>query len=226
VGNAHYTATVRRQGGVIRSLATKGAVAAVEHDLYGDQAYFEHREEKRLAASNDVECGVRLWTDAAGLHLAFEGQIRGFNRFVLKRPPLEYRVEYVFSGAPSFEQRWSFRTEKSFKDQQAFLSAILTLPEADRFRFVRDGRTLAEDALGDAKARRGPAGGELPSRVEFLKGGRTFWALSDLRAPADRACSAFIQGRQFFLTLLDGAGASLDKDREYEFSARWEVPNP
>ena len=226
IGNARYTATLRRQGGVIRRLAAGGGAAlALDHDLYGDQAYFEHPEEKRMAASNDVECGMRLWTDAAGLHLSFEGQIRGFNRFVLKRPPLGYRVEYTFDGSPAFEQRWTFRTEKAFKDQQAFLAAILTVAEAERFRFLRDGQAVSEDALADAKGRRG-AGEKPPTRVEFLKGNRCLWALSGLQVPPGRACGVFVQGRQFFLTLLDGPGASMDKDAAYEFRARWEVSGP
>ncbi len=73
VGSRHYTVTLRRQGGVIRGLVSSGGDPLVlEHDLYGDQEYFEHGEE-RLCAPNDVECGMRLWTDAAGLRLAFGG---------------------------------------------------------------------------------------------------------------------------------------------------------
>jgi len=215
VGNKHFTVLVRRQGGAIRELMAGRPVfvdlndrllgdawgirerehlLAANHDLYGDQQYFELPRARRIQAANDVECGIRIWKAEDGLHLGFEGQLRGFNRFALKRPPLWYRNEYVFTDAPRFRQRWAFRTEKTFKDKQAFLAWYVLLPEANRFRFlrtlpkvpnlregaapplpnvpdVREGKreVLAEDVVGEGGPRRGQTRGKpAPDRIQFL----------------------------------------------------------
>ena len=226
VSTRHYTVVLRRQGGAVRELRLGGRVAAKDHDLYGDQAYFALGQASRIQAACDVECGIRLWRAADGLHLRFEGQLRGFQRFALKRPPLWYRNEYVFSDAPRFTQTWAFRTEKSFRDKQAFLASFLLLPEADRFRFSRGAKLLAE---GDVTAQPGGArqgqtkGGPAPGRVDFLRAGRRLWGLGQLRTPGGCDCNVFVHGRMFFLTLLDGKGAAMDAGRWYEFQAVWET---
>ncbi|HRT96073.1 MAG TPA: alpha-amylase family glycosyl hydrolase, partial [Planctomycetota bacterium] len=158
VSNRHFTCVLRRQAGVIRELFVGDKVVAKEHDLYGDQEFFKPHESPRIAASNDVESGIRIWKADDGLHLAFEGQLRGFGRFELRRPPLWYRTEYVFTDKPAFKQKWAFRSEKAFKDKSAFLAAIVQLPEADRFRFsnlpqVANPREVTEDVVGEGGAR-------------------------------------------------------------------------
>ncbi|MBL7223447.1 MAG: hypothetical protein ISS72_06325 [Candidatus Brocadiae bacterium] len=223
VTNRHYTLVLRRQGGVIRELIAGDRVLVNDHDLYGDQAYFALHRDRRIAASNDVENGIRIWTDKDGLHLAFEGQLRGFNRFSLKRPPLWFRNEYVFSDKPSFQQRWAFRTEKTFKDQMAFLSAICMVPDATHFRFLRDGKLIADAAMGDPSQRHGETKGTPPpTRIEFLAGDRLAWALALRKVPAGYAGNVFVHGRQFFITLLDGRASAMAQGRWYEFEAEWQ----
>ncbi|NQT52900.1 hypothetical protein HQ576_12655, partial [bacterium] len=222
VTNRHYTLVLRRQGGVIRELIAGDRVLVNDHDLYGDQAYFALHRDRRIAASNDVENGIRIWTDKDGLHLAFEGQLRGFNRFSLKRPPLWFRNEYVFSDKPSFQQRWAFRTEKTFRDQMAFLSAICMVPDATHFRFLRDGKLIADAAVGDPSQRHGETKGTPPpTRIEFLAGDRLAWALALRKVPAGYAGNVFVHGRQFFITLLDGPASAMTQGRWYEFEAEW-----
>jgi len=224
VSNKHFTCVLRRQGGVIRELFVGGKVVAKDHDLYGDQAHFELPHARRIQAANDVECGIRTWKADDGLHLSFEGQLRGFNRFALKRPPLWYRNEYVFADKPTFTQKWAFRTEKSFKDKTAFLASFLLLPDADRFRFSRDGEPLADDAVGEGGARRGQTtGAPAPGRIEFLKDGKPLFGLAGLKTPEGSTPNVFAHGRQFFITLLDGKGAQMEAGKWYEFSADWQV---
>ncbi|HUT36793.1 MAG TPA: alpha-amylase family glycosyl hydrolase [Planctomycetota bacterium] len=234
VSNMHFACVLRRQGGVIRDLLLGRCggpgeiedrkVVAKELDLYGDQEFFALRTTPRISASNDVESGIRIWKADDGLHLSFEGQLRGFGRFELRRPPLWYRTEYVFTDKPAFKQKWAFRSEKGFKDKTAFLAAIMLLPDADRFRFSRDGKPLAEDAVGEGGARRGQTGGgPAPERIEFLEDGKALFGLSGLKTPEGMSCNVFVHGRQFFITLLDGKGSGMDEGRWYEFETEWGV---
>jgi len=224
VSNRHFTCVLRRQGGVVRELFVGDGRIVVDHDLYGDQAYFAHPRARRMEAQNDVECDIRIWQEDDGLHLRFGGQLRGLNRFALKRPPLWYSNEYVFTDAPRFAQKWAFRTEKTFKDKHAFLAWFLRLPATDRFRFLRGGKAVAEDAVGQGGPRRGETkGGPAPEAVEFLAGGKPQWRLARLRTPEGRDCNVFVHGAQFFITLLDGKASGMEAGRWHEFEAEWEV---
>ena len=225
VSNRHYTVTLHRQGGVIRQWRAGGEVLVEDQDYYGDQEYFSTRESHRMEASADVESGVRLWTDAGGLHLRFEGQIRGDYRFALKRPPMWYRTEYAFSDAPRFTQRWAFRTEKDFKDKKAFLTYFIGRVAADHFRFERDGKTVSEGAMGEDSGRRGQTTGQLaPDTLVFHREGKPAWSLTGVKAPAGDDCNAFMQAHKFFLVLLDGHAASMKAGAWHEFEAVWNAP--
>jgi hypothetical protein len=224
VSNQHYTVVLRRQGGVVRELFVDGKVVAKDHDLYGDQEYFKPHEDSRIAAANDVESSLRIEKVEGGLKLSFEGQLRGFQRFSLKKPPLWFRNEYVFTDAPGFRQKWAFRTEKTFKDKAAFLAAVVNLPSAERFRTSRGNEAPAEDAVGQTDKRRGETRGKpAPERVEFLAGGKPQFALTSLRMPEGSDCNVFVHGRQFFITLLDGKTVGLEQGKWYEFEAEWTV---
>jgi hypothetical protein len=224
VTNAHLTCVLRRQGGVVRELIAGGRRLAVAHDLYGDQAYFAHPRSRRMEAQNDVECGIRVWRADDGLHLSFEGQLRGFNRFALKRPPLWYRNEYVFSDGPRFTQRWAFRTEKAFSDQTAFLAWFLRLPDADAFRFLHQGKAVAENVVGDASRRLGERGdGPVPDCLELRANGRPQLVFRELAAPPEPGVDCFVHGRNLFITLLDGKGSAMQAGQWYEFHAVWDV---
>jgi len=224
VSNKHCTVVLRRQGGVVRELFVDGKVVAKDHDLYGDQEYMKASDSDRIAAGDDVECSLRIEKVEGGLKLSFEGQLRGFWRFALKRPPIWFRNEYVFTDAPRFHQKWSFRTEKTFKDKNAFLAAIVHVPGADRFRFLRGNDTLAEGGVGEGKARLGETRGKpAPERVEFLAGGAKQWGFTGLRVPEGADCNVFAHGRQFFVVLLDGKGSGMEQGRWYEFEADWDT---
>ncbi len=225
ISNRHYSVTLHRQGGVIRQWRAGGDVLVEDQDYYGDQEYFTTREAKRMDASADVESGIRLWTDADGLHLRFEGQIRGDYRFALKRPPLWYRTEYTFSDAPRFTQRWAFRTEKDFKEKKAFLTYFIGRVAADRFRFERDGKTITEGAMGEDSGRRGQTTGQpAPDTLVFLREGKPAWSLTGVKTPAGSNCNVFMQAHKFFVVLLDGHAASMNAGPWQEFEAVWNAP--
>lgn len=225
VSNGHFTVVLRRTGGVIRELNdAKGGRLVARQDFYGDQAFFETHDTRRMAASDEGETGIRIWRAEDGLHLAFVGHLRDGYRFALKKPGLIFRNEYVFGPGASFVQRWSFATEKAFSNQHAFLAFHIAGAEGDAFRFAREGRELATGLLEPGLARRGLSGtGELPDRILFERAGAPLWSLRDIRTPAAGGCRIFVAGRAPFITLLDGAGASMEAGRDYTFSCVWQV---
>ncbi|MCX7047473.1 MAG: alpha-amylase family glycosyl hydrolase [Candidatus Sumerlaeota bacterium] len=225
VSNSHYTIHLRRQGGVIRQWRAGGDVMAQDLDFYGDQEYFASTHGKQVKAMFDVECGARIRAEADGLHLRFEGQLRGDQRFALMRSPMWYRNEYVFNAESRFIQRWAFRTEKEIKNQKAFLAFFLQRALADRFRFEREGKALSEGVLDEGSNRQGLAkDGALPDAAIFTREGKPSWKLTGIQAPAAAGVRCFMQGHKLFMTLLDGAGSSLEANRWYEFQAVWHAP--
>lgn len=223
VSNRHFTAVLRRTGGVLRELRTAaGERLAAGQDLYGDQAYFETRESGRATASSEGETGIRTWAAPDGLHLSFEGHLRGEHRFALKRPALLFRNEYVFGSGPSFAQRWSFRTEKAIRGVAVFLACNLREVAGDAFRFERGGSETARGPLGPGgTGRKGLAAGAPPDTMRFERGGQALWSLRTVRSPDGVPVRAFVVGRMPFLTLLDGPGAALEEDRWYDFGWEW-----
>ena len=222
VSNAHYAVHLHRQGGVIRQLRAGGKVVAEGQDLYGDQEYFAIRDASRVNAASDVESAVRLWTASDGLHLRFEGQLRGDQRFALLRVPLNYRTEYVFSDAPTFKQFWAFSSEKEIKGKKAFLAMIVRQSNADAFRFEHGGRVTSAGQMENSSGRRGLTK-EIPDAIHLLRDGQPLWSLSDVQTPVGADCACFVSGKQFFVTLLDGKSPTMQAKRWYEFQATWSV---
>ncbi len=223
VANGHYEVVLGRQGGVVRWLRAGGKVLARDWDLYGDQEYFRHEHTSRMSASCEVEGSIRLAPEKAGLRLAFEGQIRGANRFARKRPGLWFRTEYRFDGTPGFHQGWAFRTDRSFKDKRAFLAMWVEMPDAARVRFVRDGTAMFEGVIAPSRERSGQTrGGPAPDVIEFAGPGTAVLRLRDFATP-DAPCNVFMQGRRLFTSLVEGGGDSMDEGRWYEFAATWQV---
>ena len=220
VSNACYTVYLHRQAGAIRQLRSGPKILAEGQDIYGDQEYFAIRDSSRVNAASDVESGVRLWSAADGLHLSFEGQLRGDQRFALLRPPVWYRNEYIFSTAPQFTQHWALRTEKNIKGKKAFLAFLVSRTNIDQFRFERAGRVVSEGRMENSSGRRGLAK-ETPDAIHLLSEGQPSWNLSHVQTPPDAECHCFVSGRQLFLTLLDGKSPTMQAGRWYEFQATW-----
>ena len=79
--------------------------------------------------------------------------------------------------------------------------------------------------MGEDAGRRGQTKGRAaPDVLEFQREGKPSWSLSDVKTPAGSNCNAFMQAHKFFLTVVDGAAASMDAGRWYEFEAVWNAP--
>lgn len=223
IANKHYEIVLGRQGGVIRWLRANGKTLARDWDLYGDQEYFRTEHASRMNAANEVESAIRIIPEKGALNLAFEGQIRGSNRFARKRPGLRFSTKYHFDGSPRFQQEWAFRTEKSFRDKKAFLAMWVEIPDADKVRFLRDdGAASFEGPLAPSRERSGQTrGGPVPDTIEF-SGSSGGFRLRSFVAP-DAPCNVFMQGRRLFASVIEGSNASMDEGRWYEFAADWNI---
>ena len=225
VSNDHYTVILQRQGGVIRKLSADGHVLAENHDLYGDQDYFEVRSANRIAAGNDVESGITIKGIDDKLVMRFEGKLRGAHRFARKRPALWFRNEYVFDASGQFRQSWSFLTDDAeFRDKKAFLTWYIARVHADKFQFLRDDQMIASGEITQSGSRLAEtSGSEPPDSIKFTSDG-ICWSLDNIETPDDVDCNFFAAGRLFFITLLDGPKpVSMDADRWYAFSAVWNL---
>jgi hypothetical protein len=223
ISNGSYTVVLRRQGGLVRELARPGMVIRPSHDLYGDQAAFATGSSNTINASNDAECATTIGIEPNGLHLRFEGQLRGMDRFALKQPPVWYYNEYVFSGAKTFQNHWGFRSDGPIANQAAFLACLLPNPGGEAFRFVRRGLLVSEATFKAEPGRQcQTAGTPLPDRVEFLQGGKPLWNIHEIACSDGISPNLFVDGRSLFLTLLDGNAPTMEKDRWYEFGCVWE----
>lgn len=221
VSNRHFTLELGR-GGVIRRWTVGGQVLAEQQDFYGDQEYFASKNGSRVNAASDVECGYRVWTEPDGLHLRFEGQLRGDYRFALKRPALMHRVEYVVSDSPRFTQRWAFRTERDIDNKKAFLANFVGRIDAERFRFERTGKMVAEGELGEDSGRRGETRGKpTPDALRFALAGKPDWSITGIHLPEGRTSQIFLQAHKLFITALDGGVATMKAGQWREFEMTW-----
>jgi hypothetical protein len=211
VSTGHYTAVLRRQGGVIRELWRGRRLLLSDHDLYAaGKDFMVHGQwatDDRMNAASDVECGIHIGRTPHGeLMLTFAGQVRGFqdgNRYGLREPALWYRNEYAF-GESGFTERWGFRSEEDRKDQQGLVAAAFHLPGQMQVR------------MGDPAA--------TPTRVELLADGRTALLLAGLRLPAATGAPVSERDGELVLVTAEGAHVGLEGNRWYESEARWEVP--
>jgi hypothetical protein len=195
----------------------------VEHNLYGDQQAFATGNSTTIDAKYDAECGARIWVADGELHLRFEGQLRGADRFSLKNPPIEFYNEYAFGVGRAFRHKWGFRSLGGVSGQVAFLTANLSVPGSDTFRFVREGSPVGVGGFHANSGRQAQASGpSLPDRVEFYRNGSRLWSLSSFRWPSSSVPDAFVDLNYVFLTLLDGAG-TMDKCCWYDFACTWDL---
>jgi len=223
VSNGTMTVAVTHRGGLIRWIERSGKRVQVEHNLYGDQPAFATGDSRTIDAKFDAECGMRTWVAGDELHMRFEGQLRGADRFSLKRPPVEFYNEYAFGAGKTFRHKWGFRSEGGVSGQVAFLAETLSVPFSDTFRFVGRDTVLSVGGFHATSGRQAQASGpSLPDRIEFYRSGARILTLSGIRCEPGATPDAFVDLSSIFLTLLDGSG-TMDKGHWYNFVCTWEL---
>jgi hypothetical protein len=185
----------------------------------------------RYAAGNDVEAGCRMVRDGDVLRLRFEGQLRGFGRFDLMKPPVEYFTEYALNNSPAFAMSCGVKTHRAATDSKAFLSLFLPMPNVERFGFFKqnnDEKPIAEGSNIGAKGRsfqtkdiKGVQKGILPERVVLKDAEKTLLELTGLRGEMS---NLFLDRKNFFVTFDDGDAVSVP-NRWRSFAATFLVAN-
>jgi len=206
--NAHYVLRLGRAG-MITQLQTRGAAAQsiLENaELYTDNGFASDRT--RFAAGNDVEAIARFREDNEVTYLHFEGQIRGPGRFELLRPPIDFAVDYALGDGPSFRMTSAVRPTGAPQSATPFLGLMSPLPQVRTFKFSQGGKVLAEGDTGDGSARVGETallpGAPVPDQILLGSADAPLLRLDDLQcAGAAPILSAFVHGRNFFLTWYD-----------------------
>jgi glycosidase len=220
--NDHYKLRLTRNG-TIMSLDTKNGRQIIRQgDIYTDYGY--GNDKMRYAAGNDVEAGCRIVQDQDGktLRLRFEGQLRGFGRFDLLRPPVEYFTEYAFNDSSAFAMSCGVKTHQVATDSKAFLSLFLPMPNVERFEFFnqsnqsnqfnqnKNDKPFAEGSNIDAKGRsfqtKNTPNDLLPKRVVLKDSEKTLLELTGLHGEIS---NLFLDRNNFFVTFDDGNTVSM-----------------
>ncbi len=207
--NASYCLRLGRSG-ALTELRTKGdnpQVIVRGGDVYTDGGFT--RDRTRFSAGDDVEAYSRMWQEGESTHMHFEGQLRGFGRFDLLRPPIDYVMDYEFGNGPSFRMNCAIKPQAAPRGDFAFLSAMLPLPQMRSFRFATGERTPAEGDIGDGSARVGqtalletPA---LPDKVTIEGETGRLLDLTQIEYGGQRVPqNVFIHGQNLFFAWEDG----------------------
>jgi len=152
--NDHYRLRIARNGTITSLDHSSGTPVLLGCDIYTDYGYGSGDDEKmRYGASNDVEAACRIIQDGDTLRLRFEGQLRGFGRFDLLRPPVEYFVEYALNESAAFGLSYGVKTSRQPTDGRAFLGAMFPLPDVETFEYFRDGKSVATGSNVNATGR-------------------------------------------------------------------------
>jgi hypothetical protein len=195
-------------------------------DLYTDAGFTGDRS--RFGASNEVEAASRIWNDDQGnLRLRFEGRLRGFQRFELLKPPIEYYADYTLGPSASLRVSCGVRPHADPSGKTAFLALMSPLPDVCRAVFKSQGRLLYDGGTGEGHARgwqsrsqRPPA---LPDEIELRSDKDPLLRLTGLSSGGVPLCNAFVQGQNFFLAWLDGPPPPAAPRQWRGMSAVWTV---
>ena len=196
-----------------------------QSDLYTDHGFAADRT--RYGAASDVEAAVRIDQQGDRLRIRCEGQLRGFGRFDLLRPPVDYFCEYVLDDSASFRLSWGVRPQAAPTGQTAFLGWMLPAPNLARFAFRREGAALCEGPAGKSKGRLGqtrllsPA--RLPDVVELAGKQTTLLRLTGLHSGGSSLPNVFVDGHNVFVAFYDGAESASAEGQWRWASAMWTV---
>lgn len=202
--NDHYRLDLSRSGIIRRleQLKPTPRVVIESQDLYTDHGFAADRT--RYGAADDNEAGCRVWQDGDTRRLSFAGQCRGFYRFDLMRQPIEYRLDYVLSAAPTFRLTAAARPSNSASGEAAFLALQTPIPAMAGLTTRRAGAVLTEGVIPPRGRVAETAKLSAPDAVTIRSADGPLLRLDELVWTGSRPPNVFGDGRNFFLAWADG----------------------
>lgn len=226
--NKHYRLRLGRSGMITQLVAKTPTERTIidRADLYTDSGFVADR--KRFGASNEVEAASRIWNDEQGnLRLRFEGRLRGFERFDLLNPPLEYFADYTLNSSASLRVSNGVRPHSQPVQKSAFLAQMIPVPDVRRIVFRSLGKTLHDGGTGERGVRgwqlRSLPSSTVPDEIELGDDRTRLLRLSELRCGEEPLCNAFVHGHNFFLAWFDGPCERSSAKQWRWISAVWTV---
>ncbi|MCL2745448.1 MAG: alpha-amylase family glycosyl hydrolase, partial [Planctomycetaceae bacterium] len=207
--NEHYKLRLTRSD-TIMSLDKKSGGENIsvirQGEVYTDYGY--GGKGTRYAAGNDVEASCRIVQDGETLRLRFEGQLRGFGRFELIKPPVEYYIEYALkTGSPSFAMSCGVKPHRAAAESRAFLSLFLPMPNVENFEYYdKDGKTISKGTSVGAAKRSFETKNVLPQKIVLKDAEKTLLTFNDLQGEVS---NVFLDRKNFFMTFDDGNAVSV-----------------
>jgi glycosidase len=226
--NEHYRLRLGRSGMITQLWAKQPALRLLvdRGDMYTDGGFSSERE--RFAASNEVEAASRIDRDGQGnLRLRFEGRLRGFQRFDLLNPPVEYFAEYTLGQSASLRASYGVRTHADPSGKFAFLALINPLPDMRRAVFKHGGQLLHDGPTSNDRARgwqsRSQPSAALADEIELRADDAPLVRLTGLACGGRPLENAFAHGQNFFLAWFDGPPHPVSQRQWQWTSAVWTV---
>ncbi len=210
--NNYYRLYLDRNGS-IQALTEKGSKedAIVKTcDIYTDYGF--GTKGVRYSSRNEVEAGSRLDFDGRYLRLRFNGRPRGFGRFELLNPGLDYSLEYLLGKGPSFELSAGVKSNDPKYKEMAFLAYCMNTERIDSFEFKRAEKVLASGNPLKQKGRSWQSKGrESPDTITLFSDQKPLMTLSAIQG--DIPGNIFMDNKNFFMVFDDGE--SWNKQEEH-----------
>ena len=230
VKNPYFTAEIPRMGGFIKSLSSKeGKQVLSGAFIYADNGFAPKEKDTSFAAqSNDIEAGLKIWTEDNKLKMLFSGMLKGAktaSHEALPLPPLRFTMLYTFDGkSPSFDIKWGILCEGSPKYGNPSFGFVLQ-PESALKAVMRsaDGKELSSAVLASKERQKEIAGTAVPDSVSLL-GKDSVKILEFSKISKEGKGGIFVKAGKLYIADFDGSPSEVEPGKWYTSSMTVTLP--
>ena len=179
--------------------------------LYTDRGF----SSERFAQENDVEATIRIQRNGDKLLLAFEGEMRGFQRFAKHKAGIRFKTRYLFDDSGEFRLELGAAPQVPPQKDGAYLAWMMTVPGAADVAFTDGVGEIAADKRGTGRVAQTAESGRLPTGIRIGRDGGTL-RLDAEQWTGPKPGNVFMHGDQLHLAWRDGARGTLGNAGEAE----------